>query len=209
MARQLQLRQGSCFKAFAARQLQEGICSKAFTASHLRQGIYLKAFAARHLATYAIVCRNLHKRVVHNHVTAGASGQLPKASLQQLIEEGEDGEVEEEVVNIDGEPSSLSIPGEQQQQQQHRSKTSTSEASLHHRKPQRQASELADDGFVVEEEGEGLDYVGELPPLVLEDSQELKRRIFPADVVKVGLNFLKRCGGLVVRVELEDRQELN
>jgi len=116
--------------------------------------------------------------------SAGASGQLPKASLQQLIEEGEDGEVEEEVVNIDGEPSSLSIPGEQQQQQQHRSKTSTSEASLHHRKPQRQASELADDGFVVEEEGEGLDYVGELPPLVLEDSQELKRRIFPADVVK-------------------------
>lgn len=44
---------------------------------------------------------------------------------------------------------------------------------------------MMDDGFVVEEEGEGLDYVGDLPELELEDSQELKRRIHPGDVVKV------------------------
>jgi hypothetical protein len=64
----------------------------------------------------------------------------------------------------------------QQQQQQQPSKQP---------QPMQQASEMMDDGFVVEEEGEGLDYFGEMPALELEDSQELKRRIFPAEIVKV------------------------
>lgn len=40
---------------------------------------------------------------------------------------------------------------------------------------------------MVEDEGEGLDYYGDLPALLLEDSMELKRRIHPPEVVQVRL----------------------
>jgi len=63
---------------------------------------------------------------------------------------------------------------------------------------------LAHAGYVVEETGDGLDYEGgEGPPaLELEDSQELKRSIFPADVVQVrvrvrvcvGCGCVRTCG---------------
>ena len=112
------------------------------------------------------------------------------SSLQQLIEEGEDEHLE---VGTLAEPLTGIQDNQQhkfQQQHQHQQQQQQQQQQQVPPPPQAQPSEL-DDGFVKEDEGEGLDYgVDEyeepLPPLELEDSQELKRRIFPAEVVKVG-----------------------
>jgi len=47
----------------------------------------------------------------------------------------------------------------------------------------------------VEETGDGLDYEGGegVPDLEQQDSQELKRSIFPADVVQVRVRGVRAC----------------
>lgn len=91
------------------------------------------------------------------HQLSGAGApSAHDSALQQLLEDV--GEGEEEMVPVEGQPSGLSLH--------------SSDASVQ--------QEEAYDAFVVDEE----DY-GEPPPLELfnEDSQEIKRKIFPPEIV--------------------------
>lgn len=91
----------------------------------------------------------------------GVSSQAVASQLQKLLEEGED-----EEVPVEGMPSQLSITSELQ---------AGRKAGDAQQQP-RQGEEY--DSFDVD----GL--AGEPPPLEMEDSQELKRRIFPPEVIR-------------------------